>query len=160
MRWPWSRRWHNPEIPESTRIAIPLSPAEVQILVTALQEDDRLTRVHRPDISGGSGFARSEAKAMMKRAGIAAALDHSVVPLLVNQLGMYEYVLGSLQQYAPNAETTVQFQALLTRCHFLAGVAKVRSGWRVRFDGPGVRWDVTPPADFPTELRQITDGAS
>ena len=157
MSWFGRRKWHTPEIPESAYVAIPLTPAEVQVLVTALLEDDRLTRVHRSDI-GGSDFARDEAAAMMKRAGIAAALGHTVVPLLVSQLGMYEYVLAPLRDWAPNSQVTREFAAFLTRCHFLTGVAKVR-GWKARFDGPGVRWDGDPSPDFVNELRQITDGA-
>jgi hypothetical protein len=151
------RRWNGSESPE--QFAIPLSPAEVQILVAGLQEDDRLTRVHRPDISGGSGFARSEADAMLRRAGAAAARGETMVPLLVSQLSMYEYVMMGLHRYAPKGEITAQFQAFLTRCQFMAGVAKVQ-GWTVTFDTTGPRWGTLPTQEIVAKVLEITDGTS
>lgn len=159
MRWFRGWRTMKTEIPESARIAIPLSPAEVQILVAALQEDNRLTRIHRPDISGGFGFARGEADSMLRRSGAAAARGETMVPLLVNQLGMYEYVLDALHRWAPHDKITAQFEAFLTRCQFMAGVAKV-NGWTVTFDVTGPRWDNLPTQEAVARVLEITDGAS
>lgn len=151
MRWFRGWRTMKTEIPESARVAIPLSPAEVQILVAALQEDDRLAR-------GGSGFARHEADDMLRRAGAAAARGETMVPLLVNQLGMYEYVLSPLLERAPHAKITAQFQALLTRCQFMAGVARVQN-WTVTFDATGPRWDNLPTQEAVSKVLEITDGS-
>lgn len=74
MKWLRRCRQEHDPLPARDRLAVPLTPQEVKVLVTALQEDDRLTRIHRPDISGGSGFARHEADAILRTAGIRASI--------------------------------------------------------------------------------------
>jgi hypothetical protein len=128
-------------------LAVPLTPAEAGLVVEALRESDRLRRVRRPDIGGGPGYNRSEAAAIAKAAGIAAALGHPVVPHPVQSLQMHEYALLELQESAPGQRLTRDFERLLTRMQILAGMAAVRR-WAVRFDPAigGMRW-VSVPVD-------------
>lgn len=125
-------------------LAVPLTPNEVALLVEVLNEDHRLTRLHRPDIGGGSSYALSEAQTVSRVAGVAAALGHPVVPLMVRQISMLDYTLATLQKWAPRAPLTRRFEVLLSRLHLLAGMAHVH-GWRCRWGEGGVRWHPHPP---------------
>lgn len=143
---------------DATSPAIPLTPAETAVLVAALNEKDRLTRIHRPDISGGFSHGRYTAASVAQTAGVAAALGHQVVPHLVSDLSMHDYLLADLHQWAPNSSITRQFELLLARMHVLAGMARVK-GWRVRWDDCGMRWHPSPPTvpNAQTTLPQIAD---
>lgn len=145
-----------PALRSDDLLAVPLTPVEAGQLVQALRENDRLTHVHRPDISGGSGHSRSEAESIARMAGIAAALGHPYVPHPVQSLHMHNYVLTSLQRWAPRAASTAAFAELLTRMHILAGMAGVHR-WSVRYDQAvgGMRW-TTPPTGVPGEAAPRT----
>lgn len=126
--------------------AVPLTPAEVGLLVRALHEEDRL--------SGGGGVSRHQAYDLAKRAGVAAALGHRVVPQPVGELYVYDLVLGSLLRWAPDGPLTRQVELLLTRMHVLSGVARVR-GWRAQSGAGWLCWHPGPPA--PVEVPSLTD---
>ncbi len=144
------RRPATPAEPHQT-FAVPLTPAETGRLVDAMREADRLRRVHRPDI-GGSTYSRSEANALTHRAGVAAALGHPVVPVLVRDLDMYDHVLHGMQQ-APRSAATRDLEQLLTRMQMLAPTARLH-GWTVFHDAAvgGLRWTTVPtdPTVSPT----------
>jgi hypothetical protein len=125
-------------------LAVPLSPAEATLQVTALREDDRLHRIHFWT-HDGDAWSRSEAGALMQMAGVAAALGHAAVPALVQELGMYELVLSGLQRYAPQSQATQDFGQLLGKMHALSGMARVHR-WQVEYGEAGLRWAGPPPS--------------
>jgi hypothetical protein len=126
-------------------LAIPLTPAEAELLVTSLREDDRLHRKHFWT-HDGSAYSRGQAAATLRMAGTAAALGHPVVPVLVQDLYMYdECVLTGLQRYAPDSRITRDFEQLLGRMHALSGMARVYR-WRVEYGDAGLQWAGTPPS--------------
>jgi hypothetical protein len=134
----WRRR-------DNDILAIPLTPAEVELLVTALREFDRLHRIHFWT-HDGSAWARSEAAGILRMAGTAAALGHPVVPALVQDLRMYDdCVLSGLQRYAADGQVSRDFGQLLCRMHALAGMARVRR-WRVKHGVAGLQWAAVPTA--------------
>ena len=156
-----SRRLEDAGWIDAPTLAVPLTPAEITELVTALNEDDRLTRINRPDIGGGPSYARSQAGSILSMAGIAAALGHSTVPVLTQEIGMFEYVLLTLQQWAPGGQITQHFEALLGKLHALSGAAKVNR-WQVEWDAEieGMRWKGPPPATNAAGRLAIGDGQS
>jgi len=137
-----SRRWQL----EIDRRAVPLTPQEVEVLVTGFAEKDRLTQRHRPDICGGSGYSRGQAVEVMRAAALAASLGHDSVPYMVTSLHMLEYVTGDLRRWAPQARHTESFALLELKLHALSAVA-ARNNWRYESDDEAraIRW-VTPPA--------------
>lgn len=137
-----SRRWQ----PEVDYRAVPLTPQEVEVLVTGFTEDDRLTRRHRPDIGGGSGYCQNEAVGVMRDAALAASLGHDSVPYRVTSLHMLQYVTGALRNWAPQTRHTEAFALLELKLHALSAVA-VRNNWRYELDheARAIRW-ATPPA--------------
>jgi hypothetical protein len=148
------KRTPAPARPVRDMLAVPLTPAEMQLLINALDEDDRLMRLHHyPD---GSAFARSEAAMMLARAGMAAALGHRVIPVLIRELGMYEHVLGGLRRFAPDGQITRDFAQLLGRMHALSGQAQVHR-WETEVAGGGLRWKGTPPGQLPPAVAQAPE---
>jgi hypothetical protein len=125
-------------------LAVPLTPGEAQLLVSALYENDRLQRIHFWT-HDGCGWSRSAAEAVLKRAGTAAALGHPLVPALVQDLHMYDdVVLHGLQQYAPDSQIASDFAQLLRKMHALSGMAQVHR-WRAEPGAGGWQWHETPP---------------
>lgn len=131
--------------------AVPLAPSDARALIEALYEADRLRQWHRQD---GPGYAADQAEAVLRAAGIAAALGDSTVPVLVATLPLYKYVLATLQQYAPHGPHTQWFAQALPRLHFLSGVARIR-GWRARHHADGLEWaGIAPTAQITSALAQ------
>jgi hypothetical protein len=138
---------------EADILAVPLTPDETQLLVTALHEKDRLYRIHFWT-HDGCGWSRHEAAAILRMAGTAAALGHPVVPALVQDLRMYDdVVLTGLQQYAPDSQITRDFEQLLGRMHALSGMARVHR-WRVEHGHAGLQWAGSPPSPPPDHGRR------
>ena len=131
--------------PVRDMLAVPLTPGEMQLLINAMDEDDRLMRENH--YRDGSAFARSEAAMMLARAGMADALGHRVIPVLVRELSMYEHVLSGLHRFAPGGQITQDFAQLLGRMHALSGQARVYR-WETEVAGGGVRWK-DPPGQVP-----------
>ena len=100
---------------------------------------------HFAVIPPGPGYARSQAASITRMAGIAAALGHPVVPHLVQELGMCDYVLEALQRWDPRGAITHDFEHLLTKMHLLTGPGQLH-GWTVSYDPAvgGMRWDTVP----------------
>jgi hypothetical protein len=137
--------------------AVPLTPDEAQLLVTALREEDRLSRIHFWT-HDGSAWSRSNAAAILRTAGIAAALGHPLVPVLAQDLHMYDdCVLTNLQRYAPHSRVTRDFEQLLGRMHALSGMARVHR-WRMEWGAAGRQWAGSPPFPPDCERRALLPG--
>lgn len=131
--------------------AVPITLCDAHALIEALYEADRLRRWHQ---QAGPGYAVDHAEAVLRAAGIAAALGDSTVPVLVATLPLYRYVLATLQQYAPHGPHTQWFAQALPRLHFLSGVARVR-GWRAHHRADGLEWaGIAPTAHIASALAQ------
>jgi len=139
---------------ESAILAVPLTPAEAQLLVTALREYDRVKRAHYWGDTG-SGYARSEARSVLRAAGTAAALGHPVVPVPVQDLLMYDDVLlPGLERPAADSRITRDFGQLLARMHALSGMARAWR-WQAEWSDAGLQWKGQPPV--PPEGSQAAD---
>jgi hypothetical protein len=120
--------------------AVPLTPAEAQLLTDALEEDERQEQIERRPSSGASRMAAD----IRARAGVAAALGQPVIPVLASEVSLVGYVLSYLRRRIPDAAITADFGQLLARMQALTGTAAVR-GWSAKRGPGGVRWTGVPP---------------
>lgn len=128
--------WH----PDWT--AIPLTPAEVALYVEGLQETHRLVKQARPDIGGVGSAATRRANEMLCRAGIAAAVGNSTVPVLCIEVHDLDYAVNDFHKYAPSSDLGRRFENLVSRMHALAGAARVH-GWMAKLTETTV-WEKEP----------------
>jgi hypothetical protein len=117
-------------------LAIPLTSDEAQVLVTAMRAEER---VMRNDFwaHSGSGWAVSMLSAVLRDAGIAAALGHPYIPVLAQEVAMLENSLVLMRMHGrPCPPIADSFEELLSKMHLLAGMASVKR-WRVKWLGDG-----------------------
>jgi histidine triad (HIT) family protein len=129
------------------RRAVPLVRADVEALVTAYTESDRLTRLaHSVLGSGGTSYARHQAAAVMRAAALAGALGQDTVPMPVPDVDMLEHVHNTLQGHAPGEQLTRDFGLLILKLQALSALCGL-NGWHYEHDHEAktVRW-VTPVA--------------
>lgn len=123
--------------------AVPLTPDDVDVLVTGLVEKDRLLRFHRPDIVVSPMFGhRAQAAAIGRSAVYAAHLGHETIPYPTTHLIELAYVLGDLHRWASSAAITDKFGNVELKLRSLEALARARK-WRYQCADTGSQLDPT-----------------
>jgi hypothetical protein len=131
------------------RRAVPLTRSDLEALVTAYTEADRLAHAGRANLgNGGVGYARRQAAVVMRAAALAGALGHDTVPLPLRDVEMLEYVHATLRNHAPAARGTHDFGLLILRLQALSALCAL-NGWHYEPDHEAgtIRWVTPVPAD-------------
>lgn len=142
MGW-FTRKWEPPK--ERQLFAIPLRHEDLIVLVQGLREQVRRSRSHW---AGGHDLGYAEM--LMRRAGVAAAHGHKTIPILVEELSMFDF---QIIKHLDGRESLVE--RLLLRMHALAGMAQVK-GWMAVRDATGIHW----PDDDPDGAQGALEGSS
>lgn len=129
------------EMPKVDNTAIPLTPDEVALLVEGLQRAHHLVKQARPG-NGISSTSSNLADTMLHRAGIAAAVGNSTVPMLCRSLSTLDYTISDLHQYDPGSALGRRFEDLVSKMKVLAGAARVH-GWTAKLTDTTV-WEQEP----------------
>lgn len=119
------------------RTAIPVTPEDLGVVITALHVEDRVVGTVET-----AGYSRGKAAILLERAGAAAALGHQTIPLLVSELYRLDLVLQSLQLFARTDPRTAEFVTVLARLTAQAGAARIH-GWTAVFGPAGLQWETT-----------------
>jgi|ERR1035441_1188161 hypothetical protein len=137
--------------------AVPLTAAEMQVLLDGLRETDRVMREHFW-AGGGSGVAAGLAATLLRDAGLAAAQGHHVIPFPVRDLHWLENGRVLMEQNYGGQRIRARYAELLTAMQMLSGMARI-DGWHVVQEHGGWCW-AFGPCSMPALLASAVAKAS